>query len=279
MPTAPVRPANQGHLPPWYVCGTYQGLSPEPAWGEEEGASLEGRWGPRPLTTGDWFYHWTKDARLPLKAPQSSTGHWACPRHRAPPCPECSGSQGGHGSWGGRGSARGPGGTGLASEEWGGLGGALGWCGALHPPHPLLGPGWERRWADPPDKWPRFPRGLPERSPPGGSPYHSGLGAWAGHPCASGRTAGASPLLGAIPRAEREQASAGPLLLPSGFPLHGAAPVLPASPAAGPSAVNPLLPGASGGSESGAWGRWHRGRAGGGVCPPCPQGQGGWVQL
>lgn len=46
-----------------------------PAWGEEEGASLEGRWGPRPLNTGDWFYHWTKDARLPLKAPQKF--HWA----------------------------------------------------------------------------------------------------------------------------------------------------------------------------------------------------------
>ena len=31
--------------------------------------------GPRPLNTGDWFYHWTKDARLPLKAPQKF--HWA----------------------------------------------------------------------------------------------------------------------------------------------------------------------------------------------------------
>lgn len=73
-------------------------------------------------------------------------------------------------------------------------------------------------------------------------------------------------------------ASAGPLLLPSGFPLRRAAPVLPASPAAGPSAVNPLLPGASDGSERSV-GQVAQGTGWGWRLPTMPSGARGPVWL
>lgn len=163
-------------------------------------------------------------------------------------------------------------------RSWGGLGGALGLCEALHPLRPRQGPGWERRWAHPPEERPGFPRGLPERSPPGGSPYHRRPGAWAGHPCASGGPREPHLCLGPSLVLSGSGASAGPLLLPSGFPLRGAAPVSPASPAAGPSAVNPLLPGASGGSERSV-GQVAQGTGWGRRLPTMPSGARGPVWL
>lgn len=216
----PHRIPDQGCPHPWCV---WHVLGTEPS-----GSVGRGECQPRPPETGSITGQ--RMPGFPTRPPRSSIGHWACPPQWAAPCPECSGSQGGHGSWGGQGSARGPGGRGLASEQLGGLGGAPGCCGALRPLRPYLGR--ERRWAEvtvtlqgrtPQMSGHASPVGSQSEALPGAAPTLEGRGHRLVTP---GQVAGPrEPHLSSGPSLvlSGSGASAGPLLLPSGFPLRGAA--------------------------------------------------------